>query len=238
MKLIFAAAAMSLFTACVADTTTHDEELGTTASDLSWNFCAFKPWRSCSLDSQCDAGEMCWFNVCRIDPRRARCESDTVSRNAGGDREDCGGYRCNPSTGKCFTSCTSGGGQCSGTACDVTRGQCGTLSGSGFHAWSTKLPLPGVAPDRETSTYCSTKTCAVDADCGDTFKFMCKNGRCLANVPHCTADRRAQVNWSGVSDCSPTTCSDLDGRCLTQCYSSLHCQGTSCQMDPTGTCGL
>lgn len=240
MKLVIVATALMLATACMVDTDMPpdgDDDVATTEQEiLTINLCALKPWRSCRFDSECNAGEWCWFGTCRINPTLTRCESDTVSRNAAGDREDCGGYRCNPATGKCFTSCTTSN-DCSGsTNCNLSTGQCGTLNGT-FFAWSTKIPLASVAPDRETSTFCSAKSCTVDADCGNTFVFMCKNGKCLSNVPHCTADRRAQVNWLGVSDCSPTTCSDIDGTCLSQCYSSLHCQDTACQMDPAGTCG-
>jgi hypothetical protein len=219
---------LSLGCAVATDQPPQEDPVGKSESALNYA-CFFSPWKSCTSSWQCPSGETCYYGTCRIEPLATRCESATVSRNKAGDREDCGGYKCNPANGKCFTTCTSSD-QCNGFVCDTERGMCETSNGY----WvSSKLRLPPTTPDHETSTACDARSCSADADCGNS-NYMCKNGKCMPYRPHCTADHDNIVDWArNVDWCGDTTCSDIDASCLAQCYDSQHCQVAACNWDRT-----
>jgi len=106
------------------------------------NFCR----TSCASESDCSTGNVCTAGACV--PAQSTCSSDGLSSQPADKSapKSCAPFRCNPSSGDCYATCTSseqctGGAVCDGTNCvpaatedSGSSGGCQTGHGTGGEA--------------------------------------------------------------------------------------------------------
>lgn len=241
IRSLFVLPLLTLLAACAAETSDPSRDPSSDAPDeASQGDALIKPggipggggtavacYATCTSfwGTECAAGEVCSQGQCRTRPMHAFCDTPTTSRNDAGDRVDCGGYRCNASTGLCRRSCASGADCGSGYTCDIGAGLC-TVGFTNYYGvteyWpvSSDTPVDRVAPIREAVDRCPN-TCTSDGQCRS--HEMCYHGSCEVFAPHCF-NAEAAIGWDRVArPCGGYKCSDVRGQCLEECRGPDDC---------------
>ena len=194
---------------CVNDECGTDADCAMGEECAPEGFCRPEQVQTCTVDTECDQGELCLSGECQIPPsctEDADCPADTVCQGGRCARpctvdSDCGdfGYTCQD--GHCFQQCLS----------DDTCREANTIC---------------------ENNICVPAECLSDADC-PAGQIRCKDGRCQEYTT-CTTDADCEPNFECLDNiCEELPLCAIDPDCADACTAAAcickdgHCHETT-----------